>query len=38
MAHTFNPSVWEAEAGRSSSGQPSLQIQFQDKQGYIKIP
>jgi hypothetical protein len=36
VAHTFNPSTWEAEAGRfvSSKGQPGLQTEFQDSQGY----
>jgi hypothetical protein len=35
VAHTFNPSTWEAEAGRSQ-GQPGLQSESQDSQGYIK--
>jgi hypothetical protein len=37
MAHTFNPSTQEAEAGRSLwvQGQPGLQSEFQDIQGYI---
>jgi hypothetical protein len=36
MAHTFNPSTWEAEAGGSLWvwGQPGLQSKFQDSQGY----
>jgi hypothetical protein len=36
-AHAFDPSTWEAEAGRSLSwGQSSLQSEFQDSQGYRK--
>ena len=31
MVYAFNPSIWEAEAGRSWS-QPDLQIKFQDIQ------
>jgi hypothetical protein len=31
VAHAFNPSTWEAEAVR---GQPGLQSEFQDSQGY----
>jgi hypothetical protein len=40
MAHTFNPSTREAEAGRvlSIQGQPGLQREFQDSQGYLKRP
>jgi hypothetical protein len=35
VLHAFNPSTWEAEAGRFlSSSQPGLQSQFQDSQGY----
>ena len=32
MLHAFNPSTWEAEAGRSLGvqGQPTLQSKFQD--------
>jgi hypothetical protein len=39
-AHTFNPSTREAEAGRflSSRGQPGLQSEFQDSQGYTEKP
>jgi hypothetical protein len=35
--HAFNPSTWEAEAGRflSSKSQPGLQSEFQDSQGYL---
>lgn len=36
VVHTFHPSTWEAEAGRSPwvRGQPGPQIKFQDSQGY----
>jgi hypothetical protein len=33
MAHTFNPSTWEAVRG-----QPGLQSEFQDSQGYTEKP
>jgi hypothetical protein len=33
VAHAFNPSTWEAEAGRFLSG---LQSEFQDSQGYTE--
>ena len=39
--HTFNPSTSEAEAGRflgSVRGQPGLQREFQDSQGYTEKP
>ena len=42
MAHTFNPSTWEAEAGRFLSLRPvwstELQSEFQDSQGYTAKP
>ena len=40
VAHTFNPSNWEAEAGRSLRvrGQPGLQRVFQDNQGNTEKP
>ena len=39
VVHTFNPSTWEAEAGRSlSSRPPGLHREFQDSQGYIEKP
>ena len=40
VAHTFNPSTWEAGAGESllSQGQPGLQSEFQDSQGYTEKP
>jgi hypothetical protein len=37
VAHTFNPSTWEAEAG-GVRGQPGLQSEFQDSQGYTEKP
>jgi hypothetical protein len=37
VAHTFNPSTWEAEAGRFLQ-QPGLQSEFQDSQGYTVKP
>jgi hypothetical protein len=37
VAHTFNPSTWEAEAG-GFQGQPGLQSEFQDSQSYAKKP
>ena len=40
VAHPFNPSTQEAEAGRflSVQSQPALQIEFQDSQGYTERP
>jgi hypothetical protein len=40
VAHAFNPSTWEAEAGGflSSRDQPGLQSEFQDSQGYTEKP
>lgn len=40
MAHAFNPSTQEAEAGRSLWlwGQLDLQSELQDSQSYIKTP
>jgi hypothetical protein len=37
---TFNPSTWEEEAGGSLEvqGQPGLQREFQDSQGYTEKP
>jgi hypothetical protein len=37
VAHAFNPSTQEAEAGGSlNQGQPGLQSEFQDSQGYTE--
>ena len=37
MADTFNPSTWEAETSRFwVQGQPALQSEFQDNQGYTE--
>jgi hypothetical protein len=33
VAHTFNPSTWEAEVG-----QPGLQSEFRDSQSYTEKP
>jgi hypothetical protein len=41
VAHAFNPSTWEAEAGGFLfwvRGQPGLQSKFQDSQGYTEKP
>jgi hypothetical protein len=39
VAHAFNPSTWETEAGRFLiRGQPDLQSEFQDSQGYTEKP
>ena len=39
MLHTFNPSIWEAEEGNFwVRGQPGLQREFQDSQGYTEKP
>jgi hypothetical protein len=40
VTHAFNPSTWEAEAGRflSLRPQPGLQREFQDSQGNIEKP
>ena len=38
MVYTFNPSTWEAEAGRSLwvQGQPGLQSEFQYSWGHTE--
>jgi hypothetical protein len=39
VAHAFNPSTWEAEAGGFLSlRQPGLQSEFQYSQGYTEKP
>jgi hypothetical protein len=39
VAHAFNPSTWEAEAGRFLSLRPAgLQSAFQDNQNYTEKP
>jgi hypothetical protein len=39
VAHAFNPSTWEAEAGGFLSLRPDgLQSEFQDSQGYTEKP
>ena len=39
VAHTFNPSTLEVEAGRFLSSRPSgIQSEFQDSQGYTEKP
>ena len=39
VAHAFNPSTWEAEAGRFLSSRPDWSPnEFQDSQGYTEKP
>jgi hypothetical protein len=40
VAHAFNPSTWEAEAGGFLSSRPawSTEFEFQDSQGYTEKP
>jgi hypothetical protein len=40
VAHVFNPSTWEAEAGGFLSSTPawSTKVKFQDSQGYTEKP
>jgi hypothetical protein len=39
VAHAFNPSTWEAEAGGFLSSRPAwLQSEFQDSQSYTEKP
>jgi hypothetical protein len=38
VAHAFNPSTWEAEAGRSLSLRPAWSTKFQDSQDYTEKP
>jgi hypothetical protein len=40
VTHDFNPGTWEAEEGGAQGvrGQPDLQSEFQDSQGYTEKP
>jgi hypothetical protein len=38
VAHAFDPSTWEAEAGRFLSSRPAWSTEFQDSQGYTEKP
>jgi hypothetical protein len=38
VAHTFNPSTREAEAGGFLSSRPACSTEFQDSQGYTEKP
>jgi hypothetical protein len=38
VAHAFNPSTWEAEAGGFPSSRPAWSTEFQDSQGYTEKP
>jgi hypothetical protein len=38
VVHTFNPSIWEAEAGRFLSSRPAWSTEFQDSRGYTERP
>jgi hypothetical protein len=38
VAHAFNPSTWEAEAGGPLSSRPAWSAEFQDSQGYTEKP
>jgi hypothetical protein len=39
VAHAFNPSTWEAEAGGFLSSRPAWsKSEFQDNQGYTEKP
>jgi hypothetical protein len=38
VAHAFNPSTWEAQAGGFLSFQPGLQSEFQNSQVYTEKP
>jgi hypothetical protein len=39
VAHAFNPSTWEAEAGGFLSARPAWSTnEFQDSQGYTERP
>jgi hypothetical protein len=36
VVHAFNPSTWEAEAGRFLSSRPAWSTEFQDSQDYTE--
>jgi hypothetical protein len=38
VVHVFNPSTWEADAGRFLSLRPAWSTEFQDSQGYTDNP
>jgi hypothetical protein len=38
VAHAFNPSTGEAEAGGFLSSRPAWSTEFQDSQGYTEKP
>jgi hypothetical protein len=38
VAHAFNPSTWEAEAGGFLRSRPAWSTEFQDSQGYTEKP
>jgi hypothetical protein len=38
VAHAFNPSTQEAEAGRFLSSRPAWSTEFQDSQSYTEKP
>jgi hypothetical protein len=38
VAHAFNPSTWEAEAGGFLSSKPAWSTEFQNSQGYTEKP
>jgi hypothetical protein len=38
LAHTFNPSIWEAEANGSLSLRSGLQNEFHNSQSYTQTP
>ena len=38
VAHAFNPSTWEAEAGGFLCSRPAWSTEFQDSQGYAEKP
>jgi hypothetical protein len=38
VAHAFNPSTWEAEAGEFLSLRPAWSTEFQERQDYTEKP